>query len=153
GRLERAGEQVLLAHRLRGVLGVDARGAEEDQALDARGVCGLDDVERDGEVVGDEVGRVGSVGEDAADAGGREHDEVGALALEEALGVALAAEVELRGGAQEEVAVAGLLEASDDGRADEPPVPRHVDLFVWIRQMHTISESKLVVKNTTPSNT
>ena len=74
GRLQQAGEQGVLADRLLGELRVDAARAEEQQPLDADLVGGVDDVHLDADVVGEEVGRVGGVGHDAADLGRRQHD-------------------------------------------------------------------------------
>ena len=94
GRLERAGEQRLFAHRLRRELGIDAGGAERQQLLDAGAKRSADDVEADGEIVGDEVGGIGVVGIDAADmAGGEEHD-IGLVRGEPAFGLGLVGQVE-----------------------------------------------------------
>ena len=48
GRLQRPGEQILFLDRLRAEPGIDAGGAEEEQALDAGVAAGLDDVGLDG---------------------------------------------------------------------------------------------------------
>ena len=66
GRLEDAGEQVLLLHRLRRMLRVDARRTEEEQPLDAAQVGLVDDIVLDRQVDMDELGRIGVVGMDPA---------------------------------------------------------------------------------------
>jgi hypothetical protein len=91
-----------------------------------------DDADLDEEVVVDEVGGVGAVGEDAADAGGGEEDVVGALTVEEAFDVGLALEVELGVGAEEEVVVAERLQAAVDRRAGEALVAGDIYFRVFI---------------------
>ena len=90
GRLERAGQQIVLADRLRAVARVDAGGAEEQELAHAHGVGGADQVELDQQVVGEEVDRAGGVGEDAADPGGGDDHDLGRLALHPGLDVGLA---------------------------------------------------------------
>jgi hypothetical protein len=75
---------MLFLHRLRRKLGIDAAGAEEQQALDLVPVRGVNDVGLDGEVVADELGRVFVVGMDAADFGRGEKDVVGFSAAKKA---------------------------------------------------------------------
>ena len=55
------------------------RGAEEQQAFDSVAVGGVDHVGLDDQVVVDEVRGIGVVGQDAADLGRREKDEVRTL--------------------------------------------------------------------------
>ena len=83
GGLKRAGEEMLLFHGLRRVLGIDAGGAEEQELFDAVAPGRIDDVEFDGEIVAEEIGRIGGVGQNAADFGGREEDVFGALGCKE----------------------------------------------------------------------
>ncbi|MEY3838199.1 MAG: hypothetical protein RL304_1181, partial [Verrucomicrobiota bacterium] len=83
GRLERAGQQGVLADRLRGVLRVDAARAEEEQLTDARPARAFDDVDRHRQVVVQEVVGLGGVGLDPADARGGHDDDVGPLGGEE----------------------------------------------------------------------
>jgi hypothetical protein len=90
---------VFFLHRLRGEPGVDAARAEEQQALDAIFVRGVDDVGLDRQVVADELGRVAVVGEDAADLGRGEEDVVGLFCGEEGFDGGLVGEVELGVGA------------------------------------------------------
>ena len=70
-------------------LRIDAARAQEQQALDAGAVRGLDDVGLDHQVVVEEVGRIGVVGQDAADLGRREDDRIGLLRGDEALDLGL----------------------------------------------------------------
>jgi hypothetical protein len=95
GALERAGEEGVLAQRLGGVLGVDAAAAEVEELGDLEAVGGVDDVGGDHEVLVDEVGGVGGVGEDAADLGGGEDHVLGALGGEEGVDGVGVAQVEL----------------------------------------------------------
>ena len=78
GGFQRAGEQRVLGDGLRGVLGVDARGAEEQQPRHAGGVGAGDDAELDAQVVLQERHRLVAVGQDAAHLRGRQHHGVGA---------------------------------------------------------------------------
>ncbi len=94
GGFEGASEKVFLFDGLWGVFGVDARRAEEGEFFDAVAVGAGEDVELDGEVVAEEVGGVGGVGEDATDFGGGEEDEVGAVGGEEEVGGGGGGEVE-----------------------------------------------------------
>lgn len=99
GGLERAGKERGFGYGLRGVLGVDAGGSEEEEFLNRSGSeGGVDDVGLDLEVDGDEVGGEGRVGVDPADLGGGEEDVAGAVEEEEGLDGGLAGEVELRVG-------------------------------------------------------
>ena len=77
GGLEGSGEEAGLGHGLGGELGVDAGGAEEEEAVHLGAVGGFDDVALDGEVVADEVGGVSVVGEDSAYLGCGEDDVFG----------------------------------------------------------------------------
>ena len=130
GGLERAGEEGGLGHGLGGELGVDAGGAEKEEAIDAGLARGLDDVVLDDEVVADEVGWVGVVGEDAADLGGGEDDELGPLLLKEAGYGGGVEEVELGARAGEDLGVAETGELAVDGGADEAAVSGDVDTGV-----------------------
>ena len=104
--LERPGEQVLLLDRLGAEPGVDAGGAEEEQALDTGVAAGLDDVGLENEVVADEVRGVGTVGQDAADPGRGEEDEVGPLGGEERIDGEFVEQVKFLMRTREDVAVA-----------------------------------------------
>ncbi|MNT09271.1 hypothetical protein D3C86_1464560 [compost metagenome] len=67
---------------------------------------GLDDVLLNEQVLGDEVRRVGIVGEDAAHFSGRQEDVLRPFLLEEGEGSLLIPEVRLLAGAQQEVLIA-----------------------------------------------
>ena len=71
GRLERAGEQVLLADRLRAVARVDAARAEEHQSLDAGEVGAVDQVGLDLQVLVKELPALSVVCEDPTPHGRR----------------------------------------------------------------------------------
>jgi len=77
----------------------------------------VDDVDLDGDVLVDEVGRVSAVGEDATDLCGSEHHVFGARLIVEGFDGALVDEVELGVGAGDDVGVAAGLQCAHDGRA------------------------------------
>jgi len=95
GFFQRTGEEAILGHRLGGEAWVNAGAAEEQQPFGAGAVSSFDDVGRHEEVVGEEFGWVGVVGVDAADFGGGENDDFGAVGLEEGEDGGLVFEVEL----------------------------------------------------------
>ncbi len=127
GRLERAGEQTALRHRLRRRLRIDAGAAEEQQPLHAGGVGAVDHVGGDREVLVDEVRGPGVVGVDSADLCGREEHELGALTREEIEHPAVIREIELLARRQQQVAAAGRLEPAPDRRADHALAARDED--------------------------
>ena len=117
-------------------LGVDAGRAEVEELGDAGAVGGVDDVAGDGEVVVEEVGWVGVVGVDAADAGGGEDHHCGPVLVEEGVGGGLVEEVEFGVGAGEDVGEAFGLEASVDGAADEAGVAGEVEGGISVEARH-----------------
>ncbi len=127
GGLERPGEQVVLADRLRAIARVDARGAEEEQPPDARAPGLVDHVGLDRQIVVDEIGGGRAVGQDAADPCRREKDDVGPLGLEERSHRARIGEVQLRVRARDEVRVALRLQRAHQCRAGEAAVAGDVD--------------------------
>jgi hypothetical protein len=94
GRLQRAGQQILLAHGLGRELRIDARGAEEQKFLHIGRMGGADEVEADRQVVGEEGRRIGAVGADAADPPGGEKHRVGPRPRQPLLGLILVCEVD-----------------------------------------------------------
>jgi hypothetical protein len=98
GGFERAGEEIVFLDRLGAFSRVDAARAQKTQILDAGLEGAVDDVVLDGEVFVDEVGAVGVVGVDAADAGGGDENVVGLFGLEEVEGGALVEEIEFLAG-------------------------------------------------------
>ncbi len=132
GRFKRPGEKRGFGHGLRGELGIDAGGAEEEQTLDAVPVAGVDDVGLQNEVVADEVGGVGVVGENAADLRGREEDVLRLFGREELVDCLGVEQVELGTGAGEDVGVAEARQLAVDGRADEAPMTGDEDTRVFV---------------------
>ena len=127
GGLEVAGEQRVLADRLRRELGVDARRAQEQQPLGAVRDGGVHHVDLDLQVLGEEVDRVGVVGEDAADLGGRQH-HVARLGLgEEREHLVAVLEVQLGRGPADQRGEALPLEVAPDGGADQPAVTGDIE--------------------------
>ena len=84
GGLQRTGEQGLLADRLLGELGIDAAAAKEQQAQAAMPPGAFDHVVLDLEVLEQEIGGLGVVGEDAADFCGGQNDYLRAMSLKPA---------------------------------------------------------------------
>lgn len=74
GRLEFAVQEILLAQRLGGKLGIDTGAAEEKQFLDGMQVALVDDICLDGQVVVDKFGGAVAVGQDTAHPGRSEED-------------------------------------------------------------------------------
>ena len=134
GGFKRPGEQVLLPDGLRAEPGIDAGGAEEEQALDAGVAAGLDDVGLQDEVVADEVGGVGAVGHDAADPGRGEKDKVGPFGGEERVNGGLVEQVELLVRAGKNVAVSPAQQFAVDGRADQAAMAGDIDATVRMRE-------------------
>lgn len=118
-RLKRGGEQRGFRDGLRCELGVDAGGSKEKELLGTKFVGGEDDIGLDEKINSDEIGGVGGVGENAADLGGSEEDEMGAVDGEEGLDIGLAGEIEGGVGSEEKVGEAESVEAAGDGGADE----------------------------------
>ncbi len=111
GRFQWAGEQAVFLHRLGSCLGIDAGGAQEQQALHVVLPGAVDDVALDDEVVVDELRRVGVVGVDAADAGGGQQDVVGLFFSEEAGDGGLVTQLQFSVGTYDQVGVAPRLQA------------------------------------------
>ena len=114
GRLERPGQQCILAHGLGCELGVDATRPEEAELLDAGPPGCVDHVRLDLQVVAQEVRRIGVVRVDAADLGGRQEDVLRALLVEERVNCILPAQVELRAAAHDQVLAAEPSQFADD---------------------------------------
>lgn len=127
GRLQRAGEQAVFAHRLRRHLRVDATGSEEHKACDAVLPRAVDHVGLDRQIVADELGRVAVVGDDAAHLG-RSQEHVLRLVLGKEgvcrLGVG---QVQFSVGALQDVRVALGFQITDDGRADQTAMAGYID--------------------------
>jgi hypothetical protein len=134
GGFERPCEQVLLLDRLGTEPGVDAGGAEEEQALDTGVAAGLDDVGLENEVVADEVCGIGAVGEDATDPGRGEEDEVGPFGGEERIDGELVEQVKFLMRAGEDVAVSLAQEFAVDGGADQAAMAGDVDAAVGMHE-------------------
>lgn len=95
GRLQRAGQQGVLADRLRGQLRVDAGGTQEQQSAHAGRMGTTDHAELDLEVLLQELHRVRAVGHDPADLGGGQHHGVRADVLQVRRGRGGVAQVEV----------------------------------------------------------
>jgi hypothetical protein len=127
GRLERAGEQHVLAHRLRGQLRIDAGGVEKKQLADACGVRPTNEIELDRQIVGQELDGIRVVIRDPADARGRNHDHIGPRLGEPAFGLRLSRQLENAPVRRQDGAVLRL-EPPRDRPTDHAPVASHVNV-------------------------
>ncbi|GBE48596.1 hypothetical protein BMS3Bbin12_01776 [bacterium BMS3Bbin12] len=134
GRFQRTAQQVFFLDRLRGVLGVDAGGAEEQEFAHAGAVGDVDDVGLDEQVVANELGGPGVVGEDAADLGGDEEDVLGADFFEKGVYRRLVGEVEFGVGPGDEVVESGGAQDPADRGTHQTAVAGDVDAGVWLHR-------------------
>ena len=94
GRLQRAAEQRVLGHRLRRQPRINAGRAERQQLLDAGLVRAADDIERDRQIDGDEIGGKSVVGMNAADQSGGQESRIRPHLRQPVLGGRLIGQVE-----------------------------------------------------------
>lgn len=127
GGLERPGQKVFLLDRLRAIARVDAGRAEEQQTLHAGPVGLVDDVGLDRKILGDELRRVGVVGQDAAHLGCRQEHVFGLLGFEEAAHSRGIAELQFGVGPLEDAPMARRFQAPDECRPHQPAMSGHVD--------------------------
>ena len=92
---------------------------------------GFDEVEFNLQVVADELGAIGVIGQDAADLGRGDDDDFGLLSGEEGLHLGLASQIELGEVAGDDFVVAAGLEAAHQGGSDEAGVAGEVDFLFW----------------------
>ena len=128
GVLQFAGEQGILFHGLRGILGVNAGGTQEQELLHVVRVCLAEHVALDLHVHHHKVGTVERVGHDATHKGSGEHHRIGAFLIKELLDRILVREVEFLMIAPNQVVVATGLEVIPNGRAHQAVVACNVDL-------------------------
>ena len=126
GRLQRAGQQHVGRHRLRREPRIDAGRAEIDELAHRVMVRGANGVERDGEIVGEKIGRKRAVGADAADFAGGDEDRVGLRLRHEAVDRVRLPQVEIAPRGKNDIAVLAF-EAAHDRGADHAGVARHKD--------------------------
>ena len=129
GGLERAGEQGLLRHRLLSQARIDAGAPQKQQLVHPVGMRRLDDIGLHHQVVVDEVRRVGTVGVDAPDQGGRQDHLVRLLGGKEMPHGRLVGEIEFGMGAHQQPLgrMPFLQQPADDGRADHTAMSGDVD--------------------------
>ena len=132
GVLQFAGEQGILFHGLRGVLGVNAGGTQEQKLLHVVRVGLAEHVALDLHVHHHEVGTVERVGHDAAHEGCGKHHRVGAFLVKELLNGILVREVKFLMGAANQVVIAARHEIIPNGRAHQAMVARNVDLSAFV---------------------
>ena len=130
GVLQRRREQAVLLHRLRGILGIDAGRAQEEQTLHTVTIGLADDVALHEHVLHDEVGSIERVGHDATHEGCRQNDGLGALLVEEASHGQLVGEVKLAVATPNKVGITTLQEIVPDGRANKSPMAGHIDFRI-----------------------
>src|ERR1700677_5203013 len=102
GGLERSGEEILFLDRLGAELGVDTTGTEEEQAVDAGAIAGIDHIGLNDQVFTNKVCGINIVGQNATDLGSGQKDVSGTLLLKEALHGDRVSEVELSTRSQQE---------------------------------------------------
>ena len=158
GRLQDTGEEVLLAHGLGRELRIDAGGAQEEEVLHPGLKRFVDDVGLDHQVLVDELGRIGVVGEDAAHLGRGQHHVVHPFPAEELPHRLLVGQIEFPMGAGDDSGAALILQPPDNGRPHHAPVAgdiyfrvrseergtgRHYSASFWdrIRPVSTLSSS------------
>ena len=122
-------------------LGVDARGPEEQQPLDAVLERRVHDVDLDAQVVAEEVHRVGVVGQDAADLGRGQHDVARPGLGEELEDCVAVLQIELGGRAPDEVGEALGFQLAPDRRPDQAAVAGDVDRGVAVQRPGAKSSS------------
>ena len=115
GGFQRAGEEGVFAHGLRGELGVNATAAEEQEFLHADPPGFVNDVGFDHHVLVDEFRRVGVVGVDATDLGSGQVNLVGLFGFKEGAYGGLVGQVEFGMGAGDDVGLALAVQNADDG--------------------------------------
>jgi hypothetical protein len=127
GRLERAGEEVLLAQRLGRLARIDAGAAEVEQLPHAMLGGGVNHVHRQQGVLVQKPRPLGGVGVDPADGGGGDEGVLDALAAKEGVDGALVAQIERAPRAGDDVRVSFRLQLPQDRGADQPEVTGHVN--------------------------
>ena len=127
GVLQRGGQKAVFLHRLRGVLRVDAGGAEEEEFLHSVGVGLADDVALNFHIHHYEVRPVEAVGHYSADERGCEHYGIRSFFIEELLHRILVCEIQFLVVAAYEIIVAPAFEIVPDGGAYEAVVAGYVD--------------------------
>ena len=130
GRLQRAGEQRILGDWLRGKARVDTRRAQKEQPSHAGVQRRRDDVVLDGQILENEVGRVGVVGVNASYLGGGQIDLVDALLGEKARRRRLVEQVEFGAGTQHQILITTLCQSAHQRRADHSAMAGDVDRVV-----------------------
>jgi hypothetical protein len=124
GRLQAAGQQRVLLHRLGRKFGVDAGAAEKEKLLDLGGVGAVDEIEFDLQILAEKFDRLRGIGPDAPDFGRRDQNIIGTeFFIKGAHGPGIA-QVEFRPGAQQEIREAPRAQEPDERRADHAPMPR-----------------------------
>jgi len=146
GWLQASGEEVLLLHRLRGELGVNAGAAQELELLAAVLPGRFDDVRLDQEVLAKEVNRVGLVGQDSAHLGCRHEDKFRLFCREEGIDGSGALQIYLMAIALQDVLEAGLVQGAHDGGADQPLMAGHKDLRMLFHLRHSCAPASGNIK-------
>ena len=127
GFFQGAGKQVFFFHGLGTFAGVDAGGTQKQQAADVGLISRLDDIGLNGQVAVNKIGRIGVVGQDAADLGGSHKHIVRLGIFKKGFGIGLAGQVELGMGAGDKVGIAIGLEFAEDGGTGEASVAGDID--------------------------
>src|SRR6185312_14058512 len=127
GRLERTAQQRALRQRLRSVARIDARAAQEHDALDVRLVRRAQQADLQREVVDQEVDRRRAVRTDPTHLRCRDEHDAGTLSQQQLARRLELREVELAMRAHDDVVEATALELATNRAARQPAMPRDED--------------------------
>ncbi len=126
GRLERTGEQGILAHRLSCEPRIDAGRAEKQELFDPDLACRLDDVGFDHQIVVKEIGGPCIVGDNAADGRRGNDHHLRIFLMHPALDCILAAQVEGFPSNRDDFAILAA-QPAHNGAADHAAMSRNPD--------------------------
>ena len=132
GVLQRAGEQAVLLHGLRCILGIDAGGAQKQEFLNSVRVGLTDHVALDLHVHHNEVRTVEHIGHNATHKGSGQHHCIGLLLVKERLDRVLVRQVQLLMAAAHQVIISSLLEVIPYGRTHKAIVACHVYFTLFV---------------------
>ena len=128
--LQRAGQQVLFAYRLRTITRVNARRSEKQQPLYAGTPRLMDNIGLNRKIDFNELGRVRVVGNDTADFPRGEEYTIRALVGKKLTRCMLVGQIEFSVRASDQIRVTAALQAAHERRPGQSGVARNVDSIV-----------------------
>ena len=132
GLLQRAGEQVVLADRLRAVARIDAARPQEHQALHTRQVCAVYQIGLDQQVLVKKISAIEVVGINTTNFGCSDKDVIGRLGLEECVNCGLVEQIQFLAGARDDVVVSACLQTPNQRTTDHPAVSGDINFGVFV---------------------